>query len=117
MDDTTAATAATVSAAQQAAYRGGDKLRTRYPTIAYLRERARYHIPSFAFEYSDGGAGSDGGIRRNWDGLDAVELVPRYGVMPSLPPVGVELFGRAYATALGIARMVGPTSGWPGADA
>ena len=31
MDDRTAATTATVSAAQQAAYRGGDKLRTRYP--------------------------------------------------------------------------------------
>jgi len=116
MDDTTAATTATVSAAQQAAYRGGDKLRTRYPTIAYLRERARHHIPRFAFEYSDGGAGSDGGIRRNWAGLDAVELVPRYGVMPSLPPVGVELFGRAYAAPLGIPPMGGPAIVWPGAD-
>ncbi len=37
MDDRTAATTATVSAAQQAAYRGGDKLRTLYPTIDYLR--------------------------------------------------------------------------------
>ena len=31
MDDRTAATTATVSAAQQAAYRGGDKLRTQFP--------------------------------------------------------------------------------------
>ncbi len=116
MDDRTAATSATVSAAQQAAYRGGDKLRTRYPTIAYLRDRARHHIPRFAFEYSDGGAGTDAGIRRNWAGLDAVELVPRYGVMPSLPPVDVELFGRKYAAPLGIPPMGGPAIVWPGAD-
>jgi L-lactate dehydrogenase (cytochrome) len=116
MDDRTAATAATVSAAQQAQYRGGDKLRTLYPTIHYLRERARHHIPHFAFEYSDGGAGTDAGIRRNWAGLDAVEMVPRYGVMPSLPPVEVELFGRKYAAPLGIPPMGGPAIVWPGAD-
>ena len=117
MDDRTAATTATVSAAQQAAYRGGDKLRTLYPTIDYLRRRASRHIPRFAFEYSDGGAGTDAGIRRNWAGLDAVELVPRYGVMPALPPVEVELFGRKYAAPLGIPPMGGPAIVWPGADA
>jgi L-lactate dehydrogenase (cytochrome) len=117
MDDRTNATAATVSAAQQAAYRGGTKLRQQYPTVAYLRRRASRHIPRFAFEYGDGGAGSDQGIRRNWAGLDAVELVPRYGVMPALPAVDVELFGRQYAAPLGIAPMGGPAIIWPGADA
>jgi (S)-mandelate dehydrogenase len=116
MDDRTAATAATVSAEQQAAYRGGTKLRQQYPTIAYLRRRASRRIPRFAFEYGDGGAGSDQGIRRNWAGLDAVELVPRYGVMPALPAVDVELFGRKYAAPLGIAPMGGPAIIWPGAD-
>jgi (S)-mandelate dehydrogenase len=114
MDDRTAAT--TVSAEQQAAYRGGSKLRQNYPTVAYLRARARWRIPHFAFEYSDGGAGADGGIRRNWDGLDAVELVPRYGVMPALPPVDIELFGRKYAAPIGIPPMGGPAIVWPGAD-
>jgi L-lactate dehydrogenase (cytochrome) len=114
MDDRT--TTATVSAAQQAAYRGGTKLRQQYPTVAYLRRRASRRIPRFAFEYGDGGAGSDQGIRRNWAGLDAVELVPRYGVMPALPAVDVELFGRKYAAPLGIAPMGGPAIIWPGAD-
>ncbi len=116
MDDRTATTAATVSAEQQAAYRGGTKLRQQYPTVAYLRRRASRRIPRFAFEYGDGGAGSDQGIRRNWAGLDAVELVPRYGVMPALPAVDVELFGRKYAAPLGIAPMGGPAIIWPGAD-
>jgi len=92
------------------------KLRRRYPTIAYLRDRARRHVPGFAFEYLDGGAGADGGIARNWNALDAVELIPRYGRTNELPPVGVELFGRSYAAPIGIAPMGGPAIVWPGAD-
>jgi (S)-mandelate dehydrogenase len=88
-----------------------------YPTIDYLRRRARQRLPHFAFEYSDGGSGKeDAGIKRNWAGLDAVELVPRYGVMPSLPPCDVELFGRRYAAPIGVAPMGGPAVVWPGAD-
>jgi (S)-mandelate dehydrogenase len=93
------------------------ELYRRYPTIDYLRRRARERLPHFAFEYSDGGSGKeDAGIKRNWAALDAVELVPRYGVMPSLPPCDVELFGRRYAAPIGIAPMGGPAIVWPGAD-
>ena len=92
-------------------------LHRHYPTVHYLRQRARRHIPHFAFEYSDGGSGKDdAGIRRNWTALDAVELVPRYGVMPSLPPCAVELFGRRYSAPIGIAPMGGPSIVWPGGD-
>jgi (S)-mandelate dehydrogenase len=88
-----------------------------YPTIAYLRRAARRRLPHFAFEYSDGGSGNDdAGIKRNWAALDAVELVPRYGVMPSLPPCDIELFGRRYAAPIGVAPMGGPAIVWPGAD-
>jgi L-lactate dehydrogenase (cytochrome) len=89
----------------------------RFPTIAYLREHARRRLPHFAFEYGDGGAGSDRGIARNWNALDAVELVPRYGISNTLPPIDVTLFGRAYRAPIGVAPMGGPTIVWPGADA
>src|SRR5215468_7972277 len=92
------------------------KLHRRFPTVAYLRRHARRHVPRFAFEYMDGGAGTDGGIARNWSALDAVELVPRYGITSGLPPVEVELFGRRYAAPIGIAPMGGPSIAWPGAD-
>jgi (S)-mandelate dehydrogenase len=92
-------------------------LHRRYPTIAHLRRGARRHVPFFAYEYMDGGAGADGGIARNWNALDAVELVPRYGVVPTLPPTDVRLFGRPYAAPLGVAPMGGPSIAWPGADA
>jgi (S)-mandelate dehydrogenase len=88
-----------------------------FPTIDYLRRGARRRLPHFAFEYCDGGSGKDDlGIRRNWAGLDAVEMVPRYGVMPALPSCEVELFGRRYAAPIGVSPMGGPAIVWPGAD-
>jgi (S)-mandelate dehydrogenase len=93
------------------------KLHRRYPNIDYLRQGARRHIPHFAFEYADGGAGAgDSGIKRNWRAFDAVELVPRYGVMPSLPSCEVNLFGRRFRAPVGVAPMGGPSIVWPGAD-
>jgi L-lactate dehydrogenase (cytochrome) len=88
----------------------------RFPTVHYLRAAARRNLPRFAFEYCDGGAGADGGIDRNWSALDAVELVPRYGVTTALPPVEVDIFGRRYAAPIGVAPMGGPSLVFPGAD-
>jgi (S)-mandelate dehydrogenase len=92
------------------------KLHRRFPTVAHLRRQARRKLPHFAFEYCDGGAGADGGIARNWSALDAVELVPRYGVTTALPPVDVELFGKRYSAPVGVAPMGGPSLVFPGAD-
>jgi len=93
------------------------ELHRRFPSTQYLRAAARRRIPHFAFEYADGGAGNgDTGIKRNWAAFDAIELVPRYGVMPSLPPTSTELFGRRFAAPIGIAPMGGPSIVWPGAD-
>ncbi len=91
-------------------------LHRRFPTVAYLRRHARRQVPNFAFEYMDGGAGADGGIARNAHALDAVELVPRYGITTALPPVDVELFGKRYSAPIGVAPMGGPSLVWPGAD-
>src|ERR1700761_1843242 len=118
MHDTTAIT--TPQARPVVAYRRDQRyaqFHRHYPTTAYLRRRAAHHIPHFAFEYADGGSGKDdAGIRRNWSALDAVELVPRYGVMPSLPACDVELFGRRYNAPVGVAPMGGPSIIWPGGD-
>jgi (S)-mandelate dehydrogenase len=116
MDDRMAA-AARGLAGTEPAQRARTVLHRRFPTIGHLRRYARRHVPHFVFEYMDGGAGADIGIAHNWAALDAVELAPRYGVMPSLPPIEVELFGRRYAAPIGIAPMGGPALVWPGADA
>src|SRR4051812_23795185 len=72
-----------------------------YPTIYDLRNGSRQRLPHFAFEYGDGGAGADTGIKQNWAALDSIQMVPRYGITPELPPVKVKLFGRDYTAPLG----------------
>ncbi len=93
-----------------------EKWHKRFPTTAWIRKQAPRNVPRFAFEYGDTGAGNDVGIADNWAALDAVKIVPRYGVMPTLPPTEVELFGTRYAAPIGIAPMGGPSLVWPGAD-
>jgi (S)-mandelate dehydrogenase len=88
----------------------------RFPTTAWMRKHAPRNVPRFAYEYGDTGAGNDVGIAHNWAAFDAVKIVPRYGVMPSLPPTAVTLFGTPYAAPVGIAPMGGPSLVWPGAD-
>ena len=112
MDDRTKATELAAAAPPNSAQKTGLERKTglfrRFPTVAHLRRHAPRHAPRFAFEYMDGGAGEDTGIRRNWAALDAIELVPRYGVTTELPPVHVELFGRRYGAPIGVAPMGGP---------
>jgi (S)-mandelate dehydrogenase len=91
-------------------------LKRRFPTAFDLRERARKRLPNFAFEYADGGAGADTGIARNWDALDAVEMVPRYGRVIAPPPADTTLFGKAYSAPIGIAPIGGPGTAFPGAE-
>ncbi|MBI3705206.1 MAG: alpha-hydroxy-acid oxidizing protein [Rhizobiales bacterium] len=93
-----------------------DRHHKRFPTTAWMRTEAPRHVPRFAFEYGDTGAGNDVGIAHNWSAFDNIKIVPRYGVMPTLPPVEVKLFGTRYAAPIGIAPMGGPSLVWPGAD-
>jgi len=113
MHDMTAKAGAIGAAGRTANF---EKYHRRFPTTAWLRKQAPRNIPRFSFEYSDTGAGNDVGIAENWAALDAIKIVPRYGVMPTLPPTDVELFGRRYAAPIGIAPMGGPSIVWPGAD-
>jgi (S)-mandelate dehydrogenase len=113
MHDMTAKQAAIAPVGQHPNFQ---KNHRRFPTSAWLRKHAPRNVPRFAFEYGDTGAGNDVGIADNWAALDAVKIVPRYGVMPTLPPTEVELFGTRYAAPIGIAPMGGPSIVWPGAD-
>ncbi|HEX2216918.1 MAG TPA: hypothetical protein VHG27_09565, partial [Xanthobacteraceae bacterium] len=81
MSDRTAVSPAPPVAWGSAARTREGQLRRRYPTIEDLRRRARRRVPSFGFDYVDGGAGeTEPGVERNRAALDAVEIVPRFGV-------------------------------------
>jgi (S)-mandelate dehydrogenase len=87
-----------------------------YPTAMDLRARAKSLMPKFAFEYMDGGAGDDLGIRRNWSALDSVELAPRYGRVVQPPGCATSLFGQTYAAPIGVSPVGGPGTAFPGAE-
>ena len=92
------------------------ELKRRLPTTQDIRAHAKKRLPHFAFEYMDGGAGADGGIKRNWSAFDAIEMVPRYGNIIAPPPADTRLFGRPYTAPLGIAPIGSPGTGFPGAE-
>ena len=114
----TAVTQPTASAAARATTSSDPRseLMRAYPTAMDLRLRARRRMPNFAFEYGDGGAGSDGGIDRNWKALDAVELAPRYGRVVAPPSAQTTIMGRSYSAPIGIAPVGGPGTCFPGAE-
>jgi (S)-mandelate dehydrogenase len=90
------------------------RLRQRLPTLDDIERRARRRIPRFAFDFLEGGTGSDLNTRRNRLALDAVELVPRYG-NPGPVRTDVELFGVHCAAPIGISPVGVDGIIWPGA--
>lgn len=119
MDDRTKVTPPVMAlpmAAPPAGMKRQAELRRRFPTVFYLQEHARKRIPRFGFDATDGGAGRDGGIARNAAALDAIELMPRYGIDKGICDMETELFGRRYAAPVGIAPMGMPGIVWPGAE-
>ena len=85
-------------------------------TIGDLRRLARRRLPRLVFDYIDGGAEDEDGLRRNREAFRRHRLLPRYLVDIARRDQSVELFGRRYASPFGI----GPTglNGFarPGAD-
>lgn len=89
---------------------------TRYPSVPYLRRRARRRIPHFAWEYLASGEGNERTAQQNVEALQRVVLTPRFmrGVLE--PDLSVELFGMRYQLPFGIAPIGLTGLIWPGAD-
>jgi L-lactate dehydrogenase (cytochrome) len=87
-----------------------------FPTVEDLRRRARRRVPRFGYDTVAGGTGSERGVLRNAAALDAIEIVPRYGVDREDIATEVELFGRRYGAPLGVAPMGLQGVIWPGAE-
>ncbi|HIJ61261.1 MAG TPA: alpha-hydroxy-acid oxidizing protein [Rhodospirillaceae bacterium] len=81
-----------------------------------LAQMARRRLPRFAFDFLDGAAGGEGGLRRNRAAFDGVLLKPRYGVGVD-PDLSVSLFGETYDYPFGISPVGLGNLAWPGAEA
>ncbi|MGX1097719.1 alpha-hydroxy acid oxidase [Amorphus sp. MBR-141] len=81
-----------------------------------FRRAARRRIPRVAFDYLDGGSGSEIALRESVDALDRLRFLPRALVNVDRIDVGKSLFGRRYAVPFGIAPIGLAGLIWPGAD-
>lgn len=85
-------------------------------SIDDLRVQARRRMPRFVFDWLDGGAESEVGMRANRKAFDAIRLLPRYLEDTSEVSHQISLFGQTYDAPLGIAPMGFTNLAWPGAD-
>lgn len=88
---------------------------TNYPSIEDLRNKARRKIPSFAFEYLDGGCNDDVSLLKNIHDLKEIELIPQYLSDHAGSSLKTELFGKVYDAPFGIAPVGLQGLLWPGA--
>jgi (S)-mandelate dehydrogenase len=84
--------------------------------VSDLRARAKRRVPHFVFDYLDGGAGSEAGVRRNEQAFTDLLLNPRALVNVEARDLSTRLFGRTWAAPFGVAPVGLGNLIWPGAD-
>jgi L-lactate dehydrogenase (cytochrome) len=78
---------------------------TDYPSVDFLREKAKSRIPGFAFDYLEGGCNEEVNLRKNTSELREVELIPDYLSKHTRSELKTELFGHTYDAPFGIAPI------------
>eukprot|EP01035_Chromulina_nebulosa_P059647 gene59647-81620_t len=77
----------------------------RFPSIPHMKEKARWHIPGFAWDYMTGGIGVEENVRRNSDDLQKVLFMPRYLSDAPAPDIRQTVLGTTYAAPFGVAPI------------
>lgn len=88
----------------------------RYPSVDYLRQRARRRIPHFGWEYLDSGTGRDDCARRNREVFSRVILTPSLLRGQFTADPGCSLFGIDYSAPFGVAPVGLTGLMWPGIE-
>lgn len=91
------------------------KYNSSYPSIEDLIKKAKRKIPSFAFEYLDGGCNEDVNLFKNTSDIRGVELKPYYLTKHESSDMKTELFGHVYDAPFGIAPVGLQGLMWPNA--
>ncbi|MEK9679446.1 MAG: alpha-hydroxy acid oxidase, partial [Rhodospirillaceae bacterium] len=85
-------------------------------TIDDLRARTKARIPKLAFDYLDGGAGTEANVHRNRAGFGDIVLQPEYLRDVTTRDQSVELFGKTYSHPIGVSPVGLANLIWPGTD-
>ena len=78
---------------------------SKYPSTKDLRSLASKKIPTFAFEYLDGGCNEDVNITRNTSDIRKIELIPNYIRKSFTPNLKTKLFDKVYDVPFGVAPI------------
>ncbi len=87
----------------------------RYPDLWQLQQRAKKRIPSFAFEYLEGGCNENENMQRNMSDFKQIQLMPQYLQDFKASDPSVTIFGEKYdapfgVTAIGLQGLIWPNS-------
>jgi isopentenyl diphosphate isomerase/L-lactate dehydrogenase-like FMN-dependent dehydrogenase len=82
-------------------------------SVADFRTLAKRRIPRFAFDYLDGGAGEEIGLRRNTEALDALKLMPRMLVNVENVDLSTTFLGRKWNMPFATAPIGAGGLMWP----
>jgi isopentenyl diphosphate isomerase/L-lactate dehydrogenase-like FMN-dependent dehydrogenase len=85
-------------------------------SVADFRTLAKRRIPRFAFDYLDGGAGDEIGLRRNIEAFDALKLMPRMLVNVEKIDLSTTFFGRSWKMPFATAPIGAGGIMWPGGE-
>lgn len=89
---------------------------TRYPSVHFMRERARTRLPHFAWEFLDSSTGIEDGKARNESALRDIEIVPRMLPGKIEAETKTQLFGQEYEAPFGVAPVGMSGLVWPKAE-
>lgn len=84
--------------------------------IEDMRKRARRRLPRMVFDFLEGGAGTERGLRRNRAALDEILFAPQRLVAVDHRDQSAQLFGKTYAMPLAIAPTGLNGVLWPDGD-
>ena len=85
-------------------------------SVEDFRTLAKRRIPRFAFDYLDGGAGEEIGLRRNIEAFDALKLMPRMLVNVEKIDLSTTFFGRTWKMPFATAPIGAGGIMWPGGE-
>ncbi len=88
----------------------------KYPSISDLKRRAKQRIPSFAYDYIDGGIDEERGKHRNREAFHNIHLTPSYLTDVSDIDTSINIFGKTYDLPFGVPPVGLGNMMWPGSE-
>ncbi|PWJ18217.1 alpha-hydroxy acid oxidase [Jannaschia seohaensis] len=87
-----------------------------HPALSDLRRKAKSRMPHFAFEYLDSGTGTEKGVTRNRERMDAVQFMPAILRGDFTPDLRRTTLGVEHSVPFGVAPVGMAGLLWPDAE-